>query len=122
MTLGDRYLEFRPDFAKVIDTRFYTIEWLDAQIFAGLANLWASDDAAIVAELKRYPAGGLELHGLVAAGNKETIIETLIPAAETWGKERGCIVASIASRSGWQRALKASGYELHQTVVRKELI
>lgn len=121
MTFWDRYLKFRPDIEKLIDRRLYTVAWLDTQIWAGLAQIWATDDACIVAEIRDYPTGAKEIHGLCAVGDIHQIVGMLIPVAEEWGKEMGCIIASIASRDGWARVLKDSGYTPHQTYLRKEL-
>lgn len=114
------YRQWRHRFAEVIDTRFYSVEWLDAEVLAGRARVWASDLAGIIATLKDYPAGGREVHGLVAAGVLEAIMG-LIPLAEAWGRENGAIVAGIASRPGWTRAVKGSGYHVYQVELRKAL-
>lgn len=119
--MNDAYLHFRDGFASILDPRFYTIEWLDGQIWAGLARVWATSDACILVEVKTYPTGATEIHGLAAVGNMDSIIKQLIPQAEAWGRSIGCVSASIASRSGWVRALKSSGYELHQCEIRKDL-
>lgn len=121
MTVYDRYLRFRDEIAKVLDPRTHTIGWLDAQVWSGQAMVWAEDDAIILAEIKSYPTGANELHGLVAAGNAETIIDTLIPAAEQWARGHNFLFTSIASRPGWERLLKGAGYEMHQIYIRKEL-
>jgi hypothetical protein len=114
------YQLWRPAFAELMDPRFYTIGWLDAEIWSGRARAWCTDEAAIVATLKIYPAGGREVHGVIAAGELNAI-RRLIPHAEIWGREQGAIVAGIESRAGWARALRDDGYELHQTTLRKEL-
>jgi hypothetical protein len=115
------YHRFRPQFAEALDPPFYPIEYLDALILSGRGRLWVGVHAAIVAEIKHYPGGAKVVHGLVAAGRMEEIVERLIPEAEAWGKAAGCTSAIIESRSGWMRALKPHGYEPHQVAVRKEL-
>lgn len=115
------YLRFRPAFGEVIDPRYYTLTWLDGQLLHGNVKFWRTDNAAILAELKHYPTGARDVHGLIAAGDLAEIIETLIPLAEQWGRDNGCIGALIESRPAWARALKPYGYEHHQTIVRKEL-
>lgn len=112
------YADWRDAFEEITDPRFYPIEWLDAMVATGNAAFWANDKAAIVATIKTYPTGAKEVHGLVAAGELQSIIE-LIPRAEEWGREAGCIVAGISSRPGWAKAL--DGYEPHQIELRKEL-
>lgn len=95
--------------------------WLDHQVAIGVVAFWFTPDAAIIAEIKTYPSGARAIHGLVAAGSLHDITDTLIPAAEAWGRDNGCSLAIIESRAGWTRQLKAGGYELHQTALRKEL-
>ena len=114
------YLRFRDDFEEVMDPRFYTIGWLDQRVLDGSVRLWCSDEAAIIAEIKVYPAGGMVVHGLIAAGELDGI-RTLIPLAEEWGRSEGCVEAGIESREGWSRALRQDGYAVHQIALRKEL-
>lgn len=116
------YLEFRDAFASVMDPERYHIQWLDDRVLSGAALFLRSDNAAIVAEVRAYPTGFREVHGLVAAGDLGEIVGELIPAAEQWGVEQGCGGAIIESRLGWAKALKESGYEMHQVAVRKEFV
>jgi hypothetical protein len=115
------YLRFRPQFEETLDPARYTIEWLDDKILTGEFKLWVGEGAAIVAKLESYPTGAMDIHGMIAAGSLEEIRGVLIPQAEHFAKSIGCIGAMISSREGWAKALKANGYELHQTVLRKEL-
>jgi hypothetical protein len=115
------YAAWRDAFAGVLDPQRYTIEWLDGLVAEGRAIFWGAEDAAMLTELRRYPTGAMDIHGLVAAGALDTIIGDLIPRAEAWAQTAGCIGAVIDSREGWTRALKASGYRPYQTAVRKEL-
>jgi hypothetical protein len=115
------YLRFRPAFEGVMDSRLYTIDWLDRQVLSGAYCLFATPRAAILAEIKTYPTGAREVHGVVAAGDLQEIEERLIPEAEAWGRSLGCIAAQIDSRDGWARVMKKHGYRPHQTVIRKEL-
>lgn len=114
------YLPWRTQFANVMDERFYTLAWLDEEVRSGRARCWADDRGAIIATLRTYPAGAVEVHGLIAAGELDAV-KALIPLAEAWGCENGAIVASIASRAGWSRALSSDGYAVWQTELRKEL-
>ena len=115
------YLRFRQLFAEAMDSRLYTIEWLDDQILSMRAQIWFSDSASIVTEIKEYPTGARVIHGLVAAGDLHEIVEQLIPKAEEWGRQLGCALAIIESREGWARALKQYGYEPFQTAIAKGL-
>lgn len=115
------YLQYRPAFGEVIDPRYYTLEWLDAQILQGKVQFWCTDKAALVTEFKAYPAGAVDIHVVIAAGDMRDIIEVLAPLAEDMGRANGCTAATVESRAGWARALKPHGYEAFQTIVRKEL-
>ena len=115
------YLRFRPLFAAALDPRLYTLDHLDALVESGRGVFFHTGTAAIVAELRAYPTGARVVHGLVAAGDLADIVEILIPAAEAWGRSRGCIAATIESRPGWARLLKTHGYAAHQTAVWKDL-
>lgn len=115
------YLRFRQAFAEVMDPRLYTIDWLDRQVVTGGVKFWATEDAAIIAQIKTYPTGAMDIEGLIAAGDMADIVNLLIPAAEQWAKAVGCIGAIIQSREGWARALKPHGYRIYQTALRKEL-
>jgi hypothetical protein len=130
------YARWRDAFAQAMDTRLYSIEYLDALVGSMRAQIWFGDHAAIVTEVREYPTGARVIHGLVAAvdpGSPATagaaspgaglreIAETLIPRAEAWGRSIGCVLAIVESRAGWARQLKSQGYEPHQVTLRKEL-
>lgn len=112
---------WRDSFAAILDPRFYTIVWLEGELAAGRVQLLASDRAAVLIGVRAYPTGAREVHGLAAAGALDEIRSRLIPAAEAWGRANNCVVASIDSRPGWARTLRAEGYALHQCCLRKEL-
>lgn len=115
------YCEFREAFREVMDERYHTLDWLDDQVLKGRVQFFRTDDAAIIAEVRNYPTGARDLHGLIAAGNLQSIIEVLIPQAEEFGRAWGCVAATIESRPGWARAMKPHGYETQQVIIRKEL-
>lgn len=121
MSWQAEYEKFRDGFASAIDPRFHTIEWLDEQIATGRAFVWFGQKAAIVAAIKEYPTGTKAIHGLCEAGDPQEVIETLIPAAEAWGRQQGCQFAEIQSRPAWARLLKGRGYLPFQTSILKEL-
>jgi hypothetical protein len=114
------YLRFRPLFAEALDPRLYRIDYLDALVASGIGRIWAGEKAAIVAALRRYPTGATVVHGVIAAGDKDEI-RKLIPLAEAWGREQGCIGGTIDSREGWQRTLGNDGYRVHQLCLWKDL-
>lgn len=118
--MSEAYLAHRDAFLEMIDQNLYPADWLDAQVWSGAFRVFGDDRACILVSLKRYPSGVYEIHGEAAAGELSEI-KRLIEAAVEWGRGVGCQLASIASRSGWVRALKDDGWAIHQTELRKEL-
>lgn len=116
----DGYQRHRDEIAGLLDPRCYSIDWLDAEILNGRARAFGNATSVIVIAVRIYPEGASELHGLVAAGELDGILE-LIGQAEEWGAAMGITFACIASRPGWVRVLKSRGWSLHQTDMRKEL-
>lgn len=112
------YQKHRNEIAGMLDERLYTIEWVDAQIWSGAFRIFASENAIIAVELKQYPTGAIELHGMFAAGDLDEIVP-LIGRAEEWGRTMGCTYATISSRPGWARVMR--DYEVVQVTIRKVL-
>lgn len=110
----------RPEVGKAIDERCYSLDWLDVQILNDQARIFGADKAVIVITVKQYPAGATELHGLVAAGELDSILP-LIDEATAWAKDSGITFACIASRPAWKRVLETRGFQLYQMELRKEL-
>jgi hypothetical protein len=119
--IPDGYCAFRGAFSQVMDERYHTLEWLDDQVLSGKVQFWRTDNAAMITEIRDYPTGAKDIHALIAAGDLDEIIDEITPAAEEWARSQGCIAAQVESREGWAKALKPSGYESHQLIVRKEL-
>lgn len=115
------YLEWRSAFAAAMDERLYRPEWLDARILAGTVQFWRSDQAAAVTEVRAYPTGAYDVHGLVAAGDVAEVRDKIVPEVEAWGRAIGAIGIVIESRPGWARALRSAGFVPHQLAIRKEL-
>lgn len=118
MTGWEAYALFRHEFV-ALDPERYPAEWIDGQVARGEWLCWGTEKAAILAELRRYPSGVREVHGIAAAGNLKAIIQ-LIALAEDFGRRNGCLRAVIESRPGWAKVLP--DYETHQVSVRKELV
>jgi len=114
----DAYWLWRDTFIDVIDQQYYPIEWLDGLLLADKAFFVFTDNAAAIYEIKNYPSGVKDVHGLVCAGDLCDIQNTLIPAAREHGRSLGCIGFLIESRPGWVKALKSDGFELFQASVR----
>ena len=115
------YCRWRPAFAEVIDQRYYSIEWLEGQLLSARAFFLCTPEAAIIYEIKAYPTGACDVHGLIAAGDLSDIVHELIPVVEHRGRSLGCVGALISSREGWSKVLRSSGYKPYQVEIRKEL-
>jgi len=115
------YQDFRPEFEVMLDPAKWPIKWLDEQIALRTAVAFCAEDACIIASLRQYPGGAIEVHGLCACGDLSAI-KTLIVQAEEWGMENGATIATIASRRGWVRALSSEGYAETQVMIEKGLI
>lgn len=115
------YQDWRKAFASVMDSRHYSIEWLDREVDSGRMKFFATDGAALVTEMRNYPTGRFDLHFMVAAGDLEVIRDVLRPEAERWARRMGAGGAIVESREGWQRTLLACGYEPFQICLRKDL-
>lgn len=115
------YLDWREEFAKALDTRFYTIEFLDSLIASGDVKAIYGEKAAIVIEIKAFPSGAKVVSGVVEAGDPDEAELSLIPQAEAFGKSLGCQYGMIESRPAWARKMKKHGYEHFQTAIVKEL-
>lgn len=120
MSQFDDYRRFRDEVANIIDPCLYSLEWVDAQVWSGAFKVFSSTNAIIAVELKTYPTGAIELHGMFAAGDMVEIL-SLIERAEDWGRSMGCIYATISSRPGWAKVMKTKGYEVDQVTIRKVL-
>ncbi|MGZ8349181.1 MAG: hypothetical protein ACXWU2_04065 [Allosphingosinicella sp.] len=117
-----RYPAYRPLFAAALDPRLHRIDHLDALLASGRAQFWSGDAAALVTELRTFPAGATAICVLVAAGDKDEIVGRLRPRAEQWARDQaGCSLAIVESRPGWQRALRPHGYAAYQVALVKAL-
>lgn len=111
------YLRFRHEFI-ALAPELYPAAFIDGEVEGGAWQCLGDDQAAILFTIKNYPSGVLELEGLAAAGDMDSILK-LVREAEQWGREQGCALASIESREGWARMLP--DYRPHQTRIVKEL-
>ena len=116
----DAYLRHRQEIEGLLDPRFYPLEWVDKRVWTGAIRTMSNDTAIIGFEVKDYPGGARELHGMFAAGDLDGIL-ALIDECEAFARSLHCTVATIESRSGWARVLKSRGYAPHQLRIQKEL-
>lgn len=115
----ETYQRFRAAFHAMLDPRLYPPEWLDGEVATGRFRLFATEKSAILASVKRYPSGLLEVQCEAAIGNLLELSGHLILSINAWAKSIGCESSQIQSRPGWGRVMK--DYKLYQTCLRKAL-
>lgn len=108
-------------FAPILDPRFYTMEWLTAEIWSGRMRLFTGENSAILVSLKLYPTGLKECQIEAAAGELNELVSSSIREVEQWASEQGCETVVIQSREGWQKVMKSQGYLPYQTAIRKDI-
>lgn len=114
------YADWRDRFLEAVDEALYPASWLDKLVEDGAARLWENDRGAILAGIRPFPSGVLEVHGFFAAGDIEAIRD-LIPLAEHWGRMCGATRASISSHPAWARVMRDDGYAPSQLTIVKDL-
>ncbi len=113
-------VRFRDEIAALLDARKWPMDWVDAQIEAGRIAVHENDTALIGVEVREYPGGLRELHGMFAAGEMAGILQ-LIDESVAAARLNGLDAATIASRPGWARALKGRGFNVDQVTITKDL-
>ena len=88
----------------------------------GAATLWQTPRSAIMLQRTAYHRSGeVVMEAGPASGDMEEILAA-VPRLEDWARSIGCTQVHVhAGRRGWERALKAQGYEVHQVILRKLL-
>ena len=86
----------------------------------GAIALRENETAIIGIEVRRYPGGLQELHGMFAAGDMTGVLE-LIDETVAAARLAGCDTAAISSFPAWGRILKSRGFVPDQLTITKEL-
>lgn len=84
------------------------------------AQLWVTQNSAIVTEIKDYPSGVRIMHYWLSGGNLGEII-ALLPVIEDYGRLAGCVGIDVRGRRGWQPIVKHLGYRAVGTHYFKDL-
>jgi hypothetical protein len=93
---------------------------VEAQLADGSAILWPGRQCAIVSEFVTYPSGERAAQVMSAGGDMDEIL-SLIPGMEAFGRLNGCAAVTVQGRRGWEKVLKASGYEFLAITLKKAL-
>ena len=116
MTVYDKW---RHRLARANDPALIPITHVDELLAEGLAQFWATDDAAIVTQLRTWPGGAVTVEVVAAAGKKADIIGPLHESAAAWAMTQGATHVMVAGRDGWRRELP--DFRHYQTLLLKEL-
>jgi hypothetical protein len=92
---------------------------LIADLISGVAQLWPGERSAMVTQVFEA-LDGPSLHVWLAGGELDDIL-ALKPGIEAWARARGCRWVTIEGRRGWERLLKAGGFERVGDELRKRL-
>lgn len=114
------YTRHRAEIAGILDERFFPLWWVESQISAGHIGLVHSDSAVIGVEVRNYPGGAKELHGMFAAGDKDAIRALVVQVCEA-AADMGCHVAAIESRPGWAREFRNLSFQTDRVRIVKDL-
>lgn len=97
----------------------HTIDEVEERLEAGYAQLFVSDNSAMVVELPRIN-GELAAHIWLAGGDMEELLELEEHMTE-WSKQQGCKYVTINGRLGWERVLRDRGYNRIKVTLKKDL-
>lgn len=114
------YADWRQKLYGALDSRFYTIHWLDWIVMTGQGKVFLNETSCGIAEIRSYPSTAKEVHVIVAAGDIEGIL-ALRPEFEAWGRECGAITAAVDSREAWGELMAPLGYNTYQICLKKDL-
>lgn len=113
------YEKWRGRLARANDPALIPITHIDELLVEGLAQFWATGDAAIVTRLVEWPGGAVTIEVIAAAGRKADITGPLHAAAREWAAANGATHVLVAGREGWKRELP--DFRHYQTLLIKEL-
>jgi len=83
------------------------------------AQLWESENAVIVTEIHLTPRMRV-LHFWLATGDLEEVIQ-LSNVALDWGVSKGCSMATLSGRRGWERVLASEGWKPRLSLMSRTL-
>lgn len=79
-----------------------------AMLLAGKLNLWVSDTAAVITEIRHYPRLR-EISTFAAGGDMNGVLKLKL-AIEQYGRDNGCRRSRIEGRKGWERVHTDYGF------------
>ena len=97
----------------------HTLDSLWDLLRNGTSYLWPCSESAGVLTVTDYPLGRMMTVWL--AGGKLEQILAEEPKLAAWATENGCTHFQLLGRAGWQKALKALGWEKAGVVLKRRL-
>lgn len=99
----------------------HTFEDIRAAVEAGDLQYWPGVRSVIITEIIQYPQK--RALNFFLAGGDLAELEAMYPLIEEWGKTRGCVVAVMTGRRGWERSFltRKEGWKPTLVVLEKEL-
>lgn len=100
----------------------HVIEDVEAGIERGELHFWGGRRCAVVTEWLIYPRAK-RLNIWLMGGDLRELLGPMLHAVEAWAKENGAteLVGGAVNRTGWERALAASGFAPRWIMLSKEL-
>lgn len=105
--------------AEGLEGGFYRLEDVWAAVASGKAMLWPGPNSALVTEIIDYPTARV-IQAWVAGGLMDEILE-MTSGVEAFGRLKGCTVAMVTGRRGWERVLGDRGYAPFCFELRRDL-
>jgi hypothetical protein len=85
-----------------------------------LATLWLGERSVVFLRMTEHDTGERVLEASPAAGDLDEILTRGTAEIEMIARENGCSQIQVrAGRGGWERALKAHGYDVTAVIMRK---
>lgn len=105
-------------------TGFYDIEDIEKAVASGEMIFWPGEHGAAVTEFVTYP-NGKALNVFAGGGDTNESLQEFVdrfePCFVTWAKASDCRWVIGYGRKGWEKVLKASGYDLLWCVMKKNI-
>ena len=99
----------------------HTIADIEEAILKKEAQLWTGKKSVLVTQIETFPRNNKKCRIWLAAGNKEELVEEMLPAVEAWAKGGGCTAVIIAGRKGWQRVLADKEYKQNYVSLERKI-
>jgi len=99
----------------------HTFEDICSAVEAGSLQYWPCVRSAVITEIIQYPQK--RALNFFLAGGDLAELEAMYPTILQWGKDKGCTVAVMSGRKGWERTFltRTEGWEPQLVVFEKQL-